>query len=229
MKILLAEDTRDLNRAETAILTHEGYDVTSAYDGEQAVDCLEQDSFDAAILDIMMPKLDGIGVLKYMRENNILTPVLLLTAKTEVDDRVAGLDAGADDYLAKPFDMRELLARVRALVRRGREYNPKDMSFGDVSLKAEEMELSCENSVRLSAREFELMQLLMTHADGELSTDDILQKVWAAEPAADADTVWLYISYLKRKLTAIDSDLTINGEKGGGFRLDTDPSGRSHE
>ena len=136
-----------------------------------------------------------------------------------IADKIEALDAGADDYLAKPFDMRELLARVRALVRRGREYNPQDMSFGDISLKADEMELSCENSVRLSIREFELMQLLMTHADGELSTDDILQKIWAAEPDANEDTVWLYISYLKRKLSAIDSDLTIEGEKGGTFHL----------
>lgn len=219
MKLLLAEDTRDLNRAETAILKHEGYDVTSAYDGQEALDFLSEDSFDAVILDIMMPKVDGLGVLKFMRENNILTPVLLLTAKTEVGDKVAGLDAGADDYLAKPFDMRELLARVRALVRRGREYNPQDMRFGDVSLKADDMELSCENSVRLSIREFELMQMLMTHADGELSTDDILQKIWAAEPEANEDTVWLYISYLKRKLSAIASGLTIEGEKGGSFRL----------
>lgn len=219
MKLLLAEDTRDLNRAETAILTHEGYDVTSAYDGQEALNYLSEDSFDAVILDIMMPKVDGLGVLKSMRENNVLTPVLLLTAKTEVEDRVNGLDAGADDYLAKPFDMRELLARVRALVRRGREYNPQDMSFGDVSLKADDMELSCENSVRLSIREFELMQLLMTHSEAGLSTEDILQKIWAAEPEADADTVWLYISYLKRKLSAIASGLTITGEKGGSFQL----------
>ncbi|MQN02045.1 MAG: response regulator transcription factor [bacterium LCO1.1] len=219
MKLLLAEDTRDLNRAESAILKHEGYDVTSAYDGQEALDYLSKDSFDAVILDIMMPKVDGLGVLKSMREDNILTPVLLLTAKTEVDDRVAGLDAEADDYLAKPFDMRELLARVRALVRRGREYNPQDMSFGDVSLKAEDMELSCENSVRLSIREFELMQMLMTHSEGGISTDDILQKIWASEPDANEDTVWLYISYLKRKLSAIASGITIEGEKGGSFRL----------
>lgn len=218
-KLLLAEDTRDLNRAETAILTHEGYDVTSAYDGQEVLDYLAEDSYDAVILDIMMPKVDGMGVLRSMREEGILTPVLMLTAKTEVEDRVSGLDAGADDYLAKPFDMRELLARVRALVRRGKEYNPQDMSYGDVSLKAEDMELSCENSVRLSNREFELMQMLMTHADSELSTEDILQKIWAAEPDANDETVWLYISYLKRKLSAIASGLTIEGEKGGSFRL----------
>ena len=174
LNILVAEDDRMSRAFITEFMTAYG-SVDAATNGMEAVDLFiesikSKKPYDLLCLDIMMPKVDGIGVLKAMRENNILTPVLLLTAKTEVDDKVAGLDAGADDYLAKPFDMRELLARVRALVRRGREYNP-------------------------------------------------LQKIWASEPEANEDTVWLYISYLKRKLSAIDSGLTIEGERGGNFKL----------
>ena len=160
MKILLAEDTRDMNHVLTAALTHEGYDVDSAFDGEEALDFVRTNGYDAMVLDIMMPKKDGLQVLKELREENIVTPVLLLTAKAEVDDRVNGLDAGADDYLTKPFAMKELLARVRAMTRRKTEYAAKKLQYGDFSLDDEKFELSCENSVRLSVKEFELLQAL---------------------------------------------------------------------
>ena len=136
MKILLAEDTKDLNRVLSAVLEHEGYSVDSAFDGVEALEYISRDSYDCLIFDIMMPRKDGIEALKEVREKKILTPVLMLTAKAEVDDRVAGLDAGADDYLTKPFAMKELLARVRALTRRKNEYEKNDLSFKDVSLKA---------------------------------------------------------------------------------------------
>lgn len=219
MKILLAEDTRDLNRAITAILEHEGYAVDSAYDGEEALEYTKGDSYDAILLDIMMPKMDGLQVLREIRSRHILTPIMLLTAKTEVDDRVEGLDAGADDYLPKPFAMKELLARVRALTRRNTSYSGNMLSYGDIKLNAEDLALTASNTVRLSIKEFELMQQLMTNMDLELSTEYLLSHVWAGEPDAHEDTVWLYISYLKGKLGSVGSDVTISGERGGKFRL----------
>ena len=166
MKLLLAEDTADLNRALTAILTHEGYDVTPCLDGAQAYSHILEDSYDAVILDIMMPKKDGMEVLRDMRSMHILTPVLMLTAKSEVDDRVAGLDAGADDYLTKPFAMKEFLARVRSLIRRRTNYGSSILTFGTLRLSADTFELACENSVRLSTREFITVKKMGFSIDG---------------------------------------------------------------
>ena len=217
MKILLAEDTRDMNHVLAAALTHEGYDVDSAFDGEEALDFVRTNGYDAMVLDIMMPKKDGLQVLKELREENIVTPVLLLTAKAEVDDRVNGLDAGADDYLTKPFAMKELLARVRAMTRRKTEYAAKKLQYGDFSLDDEKFELSCENSVRLSVKEFELLQaLILNH---EVSTQYLLEHVWDGAEEAGPDTVWLYISYLRGKLRSVASNVEIEGERGSSFRL----------
>ena len=219
MKLLLAEDTRDLNRALSTVLEHENYQVDSAYDGEEALELIKKTGYDGIILDIMMPKKDGLEVLREIRSRHILTPVLLLTAKAEVDDRVAGLDAGADDYLPKPFPMKELLARIRSMTRRYGEYSGRLLSFLDVTLSGETFELRSSNSVRLSIKEFELMQALMTNPDMELSTQYLLEHVWKNEPGAQSSTVWLYISYLKGKLRAVGSPVSITGEPGGSFRL----------
>lgn len=219
MKILIAEDTMDLNRNITYLLTHNGYDVDSAFDGQQALDFLKNDSYDCIILDIMMPKVDGLGVLSELRSRHILTPVLLLTAKAEIDDRVAGLDAGADDYLPKPFAVKELMARVRALTRRRPINTSEVMTLDDTVLDPEKYSLTSSNSVRLSNKEFETMMFLMSNPDMELSTEYLIGHVWRNEPDAQDDTVWLYISYLKRKLSMINSKLTISGERGGSFRL----------
>ena len=219
MKILLAEDTRDMNHVLTAALTHEGYDVDSAFDGEEALDFVRTNGYDAMVLDIMMPKKDGLQVLKVLREENIVTPVLLLTAKAEVDDRVNGLDAGADDYLTKPFAMKELLARVRAMTRRKTEYAAKKLQYGDFSLDDEKFELSCENSVRLSVKEFELLQALILNQNHEVSTQYLLEHVWDGAEEAGPDTVWLYISYLRGKLRSVASNVEIEGERGSSFRL----------
>lgn len=219
MKILLAEDTRDMNHVLTAALTHEGYDVDSAFDGEEALDFVRTNGYDAMVLDIMMPKKDGLQVLKELREENIVTPVLLLTAKAEVDDRVNGLDAGADDYLTKPFAMKELLARVRAMTRRKTEYAAKKLQYGDFSLDDEKFELSCENCVRLSVKEFELLQALILNRHHEVSTEYLLEHVWDGAEEAGPDTVWLYISYLRGKLRSVASNVEIEGERGSSFRL----------
>ena len=219
MKILRAEDTRDMNHVLAAALTHEGYDVDSAFDGEEALDFVRTNGYDAMVLDIMMPKKDGLQVLKELREENIVTPVLLLTAKAEVDDRVNGLDAGADDYLTKPFAMKELLARVRAMTRRKTEYAAKKLQYGDFSLDDEKFELSCENSVRLSVKEFELLQALILNQNHEVSTQYLLEHVWDGAEEAGPDTVWLYISYLRGKLRSVASNVEIEGERGSSFRL----------
>ncbi len=219
MKLLLAEDTQDLNRAVSMILTHEGFDVTSAYDGVEAMEYLQKDSFDGIILDIMMPRMDGIEVLQNLRASGIVTPVLLLTAKAEVDDRVTGLDAGADDYLTKPFAMKELVARVKAMTRRSTVYSASELTYEDLKLNADSLELSCENTIRLSIKEFELLQTLILNKNTPLTTEYLLSRVWANEPTAQEDTVWLYISYLKNKLKAIASQTTISGAKGGTFAL----------
>lgn len=219
MKILLAEDTRDLNQNITLLLNIDGYEAESVFDGAEAMECLKNDSYDCIILDIMMPKMDGLAVLKELRRRHILTPVLLLTAKAEVDDRVTGLDCGADDYLPKPFASKELLARVRALLRRQPVFAAEDLQMGDIVLNTGTFSLSSASSVRLSLKEFGVMRLLMSNEDISLSTEYLLEHIWKNEPDAQADTVWLYISYLKRKLLLINSTVTIFGQKGGSFRL----------
>ena len=195
MKLLLAEDTIDLNRVITAGLNHSGYEVDQAYDGEQALDLIYNNGYDAIILDIMMPKKDGLEVLRELRKTNIVTPVLMLTAKSEIDDRIEGLDAGADDYLSKPFAMKELFARVRAMTRRKKDYLDKIMSFADFTLDSEKFELKSENSIRLSVKEFEILQMLILRTTHEADTSYILQQKWKDSPEADTDTVWMYISY----------------------------------
>ncbi len=219
MKLLLAEDTKDLNSAIKRVLEFAEYEVDSVFDGEEALEKIEKDSYDGIILDIMMPKIDGMEVLTEIRRRHILTPVLMLTAKAEIDDRVAGLDAGADDYLTKPFAMKELLARIRSMIRRRDNYSEKQMQFEDIFLNAENFALTAGNSVRLSIKEFELMQVLMSNTDKDLSTEYILSHVWANEADAQEDTVWLYICYLKGKLRAVGSEVELIGSKGGEFRL----------
>jgi len=219
MKLLLAEDTTDLNRAVTALLKHENYEVDSVFDGEEALLRLTETDYDGVILDIMMPKKDGIQVLKEMRSRHILTPVLLLTAKAEIDDRVAGLDAGADDYLPKPFAMKELLARIRSMTRRYTEYENASFEFADLTLDSKTFALSSKNSISLSVKEFELMQMFLSNSDIEFSTEHILEKIWKNESNATADTVWLYVSYLRGKLSSIGSKVSIAGERGGLYKI----------
>lgn len=219
MKVLIAEDTKDLNKVLCAVLEHGGFTVDPVFDGVEVIEHIERDSYDCIVLDIMMPRKDGIEALKEIREKNILTPVLMLTAKSEIDDRVAGLDAGADDYLTKPFAMKELMARVRALTRRKNEYSGKDLSYNDIKLRSGTFELACENSVRLSVKEFELMQLFMLNQNHCVTSDYILNQVWSREPDAQSDTVWLYVSYLNRKLRAIASGSKIEGDSINGFQL----------
>ena len=219
MRLLLAEDEKDLSDALVTVLKHNNYSVDAVYNGQDALDYLtEGDNYDGAILDIMMPKLDGVQALQQIRDGGDVTPVIMLTAKSEVADRINGLDAGADDYLTKPFAMAELLARLRAMTRRSTAFTPQKLQTGSVSLDVAEQELCSTNAVRLSAKETKLMQLLMLNADKDLTTGEILSRVWPDEEE-DEKIVWIYISYLKEKLAAIDADVTITGGEGGPFRL----------
>ncbi|MCR5215086.1 MAG: response regulator transcription factor [Eubacterium sp.] len=220
MNLLLAEDEKDLSRALVAVLTHNGYSVKAVYDGEEAVEEAKSGAYDCMIFDIMMPKMDGITALGIIRESGDTTPVLLLTAKAEMDDKVTGLDAGADDYLTKPFVMVELLARIRSLTRRSGEYKPKKFTVGSVTLDVSGQELISENSVRLSGMEESLMEFLMANPNKSFTTEEIYAHVWK-EDDSGLDVVWIYISYLRNKLKSVVADIEIVGEKGGTFILKT--------
>ncbi|MBP3728495.1 response regulator transcription factor [Pseudobutyrivibrio sp.] len=219
MKILLAEDTKDLNKVVTQMLEMQGFDVDSAFDGEEALKLALSNGYDGIVLDIMMPKMSGLDVLKEIRSRNIVTPVLMLTAKAEVDDRVEGLDAGADDYLTKPFAMKELMARVKALTRRGSQYAAKELSFGDLTLKSESLELIASNTVRLSIKEFSLMQALLLNQEHEVDNNYLIEHVWNDENDVSEETVWLYVNFLQGKLSYVDSNVEIKGDKGGPFKV----------
>ncbi|HAE53313.1 MAG: response regulator transcription factor [Ruminococcus sp.] len=219
MRILLAEDEKDLSRALTAILEHSKYAVDAVYDGQAAVECAAENAYDAMILDIMMPKLDGVSALKQIRAAGNYTPALFLTAKAEIDDRIAGLDAGADDYLTKPFAMGELLARIRSMTRRAGTYTVKKLKIGSVALDTAEQELSCENSIRLASKETKLMEYFMTNFGKALSTDEIFSHVWADDPQADHKIVFMYISFLRSKIRAVNGDIEISGNEGETYTL----------
>ena len=219
--LLLAEDTRDLNRAVTAVLEHSGYEVDSVEDGEQALQHLMEKVYDVVILDIMMPVLDGISVLKEMRMRNILTPVLLLTARAEVDDRVEGLDAGADDYLTKPFAMKELLARVRALSRRKGEVVINEITFADLTLSLATYDLSANGkSIRLGFKEFEVLKLLMSNPKMVIKKEDLIAKVWGYDSEAEDNNVEVYISFLRKKLFFLGSRAEITTLRKVGYKIE---------
>lgn len=220
MKILLAEDEKAMSMALVAVLEHSGYEVDAVYDGAAAVEKGRQGAYDCMIFDIMMPKLDGVGALKELRRSGDTTPVIMLTAKAEIDDKITGLDAGADDYLTKPFAMGELLARLRSMTRRsGASFTPSTLSAGKVELNVEEQALSCRNSVRLGHKETKLMKLFMLNMGKELSTETIFSHVWKEEDEVNEEIVWIYVSYLREKLVAIQADVHIAGQKGQAFSL----------
>ena len=221
MKILLAEDEQQLSRVLETAMTHEGYQVDTAFDGQKAVDLAKENAYDLMILDIMMPVKTGIEALKEIRQTGNTTHVIMLTAMSEVDDKVTGLDAGADDYLTKPFSLKELLARLRSMSRRVATFTPNLLQIGQTSLNVGEHELISSNSIRLAGKESRMMEFLMLNAQKSLSTQEIFRHVWSKDEDEDLDEgfVWIYISYLRQKLKAIHADLAILGEEGGSFTL----------
>ena len=221
MKLLYAEDEPAMSEAVTDILTFHNYSVDAVCDGADALAYARAEQYDGIILDVMMPKLSGLEVLRTLRQEGCRTPVLLLTAKAEVEDRIEGLDLGADDYLPKPFAMGELLARVRAMLRRREEFTPNALTCGDLTLNQQSAELSCGGkTVVLPKLEYKLMELLMLNRGRCLSTEDMLVKVWGYETDADVGVVWVYVSYLRKRLNALGSSVEIRARRGVGYTLE---------
>lgn len=221
MRLLLAEDERELSNALVAILKHNKYSVDAVYDGEEALEYLEADNYDGVILDIMMPKVDGLQVLKQIREEGNKIPVLMLTAKSEIDDRVTGLDLGADDYLTKPFAMKELLARVRSITRRQSDLTDTVLEMGNTTLSRTTFELSAgDQTTVLANKEFQIMELLMANQKQFFSADRMMEKIWGYDSDADMSVVWVYISNLRKKMTSISSNLQIKAARNIGYTLE---------
>ncbi len=220
MRILLAEDEKTLSKVLVKILMKNNYSVDPVYDGEDALYYALNQNYDLVILDIMMPKKDGITVLKEIRNAQNPVPVLLLTAKAEVEDKVLGLDSGADDYLSKPFDTRELLARIRVLTRNKAEVDHK-ITIGNITLDKTTCEVSSPSaSFRLTNKEFKMLEYFMTNPNKILSANQIIEKVWDFESETESNTVWVYISYLRKKLSAMNANITIKATRNIGYYLE---------
>lgn len=223
MRLLLAEDEKTLSNALVTILKHNNYSVDAVYNGEDAIDYIETGVYDGAILDIMMPKVDGITVLKTIRAGGNKMPVLLLTAKSDVDDKVLGLDAGADDYLTKPFVTKDLLARIRAMTRRQAELTDNSLSFGDLKLDRVSFELSSPSGkLPLTAKEFQIMESFMNHPSQIISAERLMEKIWGFDSDSEINVVWTYISYLRKKLKLLQSGVTIKAVRNIGYTLENE-------
>ena len=221
MRLLLAEDEKELAKALAVILGHNNYSVDVVHNGEDALCYLENGEYDGAILDIMMPKLDGLSVLRSIRMAGNSIPVLILTAKSDIDARVEGLDAGADDYLTKPFAMKELMARVRAMLRRRTESVDTKLTFGDITLDPSTCILSCgDNSIRLTNKEFQILEMLISADGGIISVDRFMDKIWGYDSDTEQNVVWVYVSYLRRKLEGLGSSVVIEAHRNLGYSLE---------
>lgn len=220
MRLLLAEDECSLSRALIKILEKNNYTADAVYNGEDALTYLETGDYDAAILDIMMPKMDGITVLQKLRAKGNLVPVLMLTAKSEVDDKVLGLDSGANDYLTKPFDTKELLARIRAMTRSYHTVDSK-LNFGNITLDRATFELSSPaGSFRLANKEFQMMEILMSNPQHLFSTERLMEKIWGYDSDTEINVVWVYISYLRKKLSVLHANIQIRATRNAGYSLE---------
>lgn len=221
MRLLLCEDEKELSNALAKILKHYNYSVDVVYDGEEALEYIENDNYDAIILDIMMPKIDGITVLKNIRQKQNSTPVIMLTAKSSVDDKVEGLDLGANDYLTKPFETKELLARIRSITRTSTDVNTSVIKFGNVKLDCKTFELSThKNFFKLSNKEFQMMEMLMINQKNIIPTDRFMQKIWGNDSDSEINVVWVYISYLRKKLSTLDANIIIKSTRNTGYSLE---------
>ncbi len=221
VKLLLAEDEAAMSEALVDILTFHHYAVDAVFNGEDALDYSLGGLYDGIILDIMMPKRDGLSVLQALRAQGVHTPVLLLTAKAEVADKISGLNMGADDYLAKPFVMEELLARVRAMLRRREEYVPDTLQYGNITLDSKSASLSGPNSTfSLSKLEYQFMELFMRNPRIYFSSEKLLERIWGYDATAENGTVWVYISYLRKKLAVLDANVQIRSKRNFGYALE---------
>ena len=220
MRILLAEDEKALSRVLVSIFEKNNYSVDPVYDGEDALAYLQSENYDVAVLDIMMPKMDGITVLRKLRESGNNLPVLMLTAKSEVEDKVLGLDSGANDYLAKPFDTQELLARIRAITR-SRAVADNKLRMGNIALDRATFELSSPfGSFRLANKEFQMMEMLLSNPRNVVATERFLERIWGFDTDVEVNVVWVYISYLRKKLDALSADVAIKASRNAGYSLE---------
>lgn len=223
MKILLVEDNAQLSKALVTLLKRNSYLTDSAYDGEEALRYIKEYQYDVIILDIMLPKVNGLEVLKQARNSGIKTPIIMLTAKSTIEDKILGLDYGADDYLSKPFNTEELLARIRALIRRNsKEFNNnEDIYFGDITLEKETFTIKCGNEkVSLSNKEFQILLLLINFNGRIVSVEEITNKAWEIDSAPIDANVWVFISYLRKKLESIGSKILIKSIRYQGYYLE---------
>ena len=213
-----------MSRAIIALLEKHNFSADAVYDGQEALDYLEAENYDAVILDIMMPRLDGLSVLRTLRERGSQIPVLLLTAKSEVEDKVTGLDSGANDYLTKPFATAELLARIRAMTRTQTAQTDSKMSFGNITLDQTTYELSSPSgSFRLANKEYQMMELLLRNPRQLIPSERFLEKIWGYDSDVELNVVWVYISYLRKKLTALQADIQIKATRNAGYSLEKKP------
>lgn len=220
MRLLLAEDERELSDALSAILRHNRYEVDAVYDGQDALDYLEGQEYDGAILDIMMPKMDGLTVLRKIRRAGNPVPVLLLTARSEIDDRVTGLDSGANDYLTKPFDTKELLARIRAMTRKQATEVDNVLRCGNVTLDRAGFELRTDaGSVHLGSKEYQMLEMFLANPGQIISADRFMEKIWGYDSDAEINVVWVNISYLRKKLASLGADVEIRAIRNQGYTL----------
>ena len=222
MKVLLAEDEKRMNRALCELLRQEGYDVDSVENGADALDAIESGVYDMIVLDVMMPGMNGFDVARKARASGVRTPILMLTAKSELDDKVEGLDSGADDYLTKPFMTRELLARLRALGRRGLPTEDGSLTFADLSLDVKNATLRCKTgkSVRLGEKELRIFEYLIANQGQVLTREQLAVKIWGYESDAEYNNVEVYMSFARKKLSFIGSRMKIKATRGVGYALE---------
>lgn len=221
MRLLIAEDDQDIARALTVLFEHNQYSTDTVYNGNDAYDYARTGNYDGIILDIMMPGMDGLEVLKALRSAGLKTPVLLLTARGEIEDRVIGLDAGADDYLPKPFAASELLARVRAMLRRKENYQSDTLEFQGMSLNLSTLELSFRaKSIRLVSREFQMLQMLMQSPGAVISTEQFMERIWGWDSDVEVSIVWVYISNLRKKFEKLGAPINIKAVRSVGYCLE---------
>ena len=221
MRLLFAEDERELSNAVTMILKHNNYAVDAVYDGRAALDWALAGNYDVILLDLMMPEMNGIDVLKSLRSAGVDTPVIIITAKSEVEDRIIGLDSGADDYLTKPFAMGELLARIRAMTRRKSDFTPNTLTVGNISLNRESYELVCNGeAVRLAGKEYQMLEILMSNPNRLISVEQFMECIWGYDSETESSVVWVYVSNLRKKLSVIGADVEIKAMRNAGYYLD---------
>ncbi len=221
MRILLAEDEIELSNALVAILKHNNYSVDTVYNGRDAVDYIETGVYDCAVLDVMMPVMDGISALKEIRSKKIDIPVLILTAKSEIDDKVYGLDSGANDYLTKPFATKELLARLRVLTRKSNSDLGNEIVFSNMHLDREDFKLSVGNNVlRLNNKEFQMLEMFMQNPNKVISVDMFMEKIWGFDSDSEINVVWVYISNLRKKLASVNAKVKIKVSRNLGYYLE---------